>query len=688
MKKIYFLALLLASFQNAYFQTVEKNKSIDSLIVLVNKTKVDTTKIGLYHQICKKFYPEEPSRMMYFNGRILELSKKNNYTKGYGLYYLNLTDIDYLNGDFTKAIADGEKAYAILSKTKDVKNHLNAASYLAYAYLDNYENKKARDLLLKNLPLAHLYANASILGRMYLFLGESYDDDIASIEELKSYKKSLYYYNKTNDIIGKVSLYQRIAAVYKKIHLYDEALKYLNLAEDEKPDEYNYNIIQIEKARVYNRMERYTEANSLALKNEVSLTKNQQNSSDAYWVNKLCLAISNFGLKKYDLAVKDCKAILATDIDNDTKMSTLNILANSYLKLNNLKESKRFIDSSLSLVSKVNNHGIEDVYKIKSELDEALGNYKSALEYSKKYNLLNVERNEKINQNKIEHLQVDFEVAEKENKIRKLQITDLQKTLAIEKQNKYLLTALFVIGIATMLIIAFIKVTKSINKRNQKIAAANIELSKASLMIQKSLSEKELLLKEIHHRVKNNLQLVMSLLNIQAREGTANDIKEFLEKGQSRIISMALIHENLYQTDRLDKVIFQDYIENLITNINLSFNDHNSKIKNDVHAENINFDIQTSIPLGLIINELYCNILKHAFTINQEGNVSIELTEVAPKDFQLKVSDNGKGINKTTTTKKTLGIELVHLLVDQLKGTIKCYQDNGTTYCINFKEIA
>lgn len=683
-----FLTLALLSFESAYFQTINKTKEIDSLIIVVNKVKSDTTKISLYHQICKKFYPEAPSRMMYFNEKIYELSKKTNYRKGFGLYYLNLTDIDYLNGDFTKAITDGEKAYLLLSKTKDTKNHLNAASYLAYAYLDKGDYKKARDLLIKNLSIAHHYGNATILGRMYLFLGETYEDDTASANELKNYKKSLFYYNKTNDALGKASLYQRIAYVYKKIHLYKESLKYLNLAIDQVLDDYNYNIMQVEKVRVYNKMERFSEANILALKNEVSLSKNKQNSSDIYWVNKLCIAISDFGLKKYDSAIKNCNAILATEIDDDTKMSTLNILANSHLKLNNLKDAERFVNESLSLTNTVNDYGKEDVYKIKSEIEEALGNYKIALEYSKKYNLLIVDRNEKINQNKIEHLQVDFDVAEKENKIKKLQINELKTKLNLERQRKYLIVALFIISIAVLLILLFIKFTNSINKRNKKIMNANMELSKASLLIQKSLSEKELLLKEIHHRVKNNFQLVMSLLNIQAREGDANDISEFLEKGQSRIISMALIHENLYQTEKLDKVLFQDYIENLIANINTTFSDSDLKIACDVRAENINFDIQTSIPLGLIINELYCNILKHAFPENQIGNVIIELKEVTPQDFQLKISDNGQGILKNTKTKKTLGIELVHLLVDQLKGTINCHEDHGTIYCINFKEIA
>jgi two-component sensor histidine kinase len=685
-----FIYLFLIFFLNFGFcQNLKNKKSIDSLLVLVNNTKIDTIKINIYHLICKKFYIEDVSKMKQFNDKIFVLSKKANYPKGIGLYYLNLADMDYMNRDLTKGVKDSEEAYKILSKTTDVKYHLDAASYLAYAYSDNLEHEKARNIIKENLRLAHQFNNPKILAKMYLFIGRTFDYDVASTEAMKYYKKSLYYYNKADDKIGKLALYQSIALAYKNIHLYEEALEYLNLAINQKPDEYYFRLLMLEKARIYNCLGLYSKAKSITEKTEQYFIKTNKNTSDMFWLNKLCMAISNCELKEYNEAIKNGEQILAAEIDYDTKMAVLNILSESYLKLNNLQQSKIYIDQSLNLLKLVSNKEYFDqVYKIKSEVEEAFGNYKTALFYNQKYSSTIRENNDNINKNKFEQLQVDFKVTEKENKIKKLEITSLQKTLNIEKQRKYLIISLFVISIALLLIIVFIKVTKSIKKRNEKIEIANIELSKASILIQKSLKEKELLLKEIHHRVKNNLQLVMSLLNIQAREGNAKDIKEFLEKGQSRIISMALIHENLYQTDKLDKVIFQDYIENLITNINSTFSDNNSKIVSAINAENINFDIQTSIPLGLIINELYCNILKHAFPDNKEGNVTIEITEVVPKDFQLKISDNGKGMTKSATNKRTLGIELVHLLVDQLKGTIKCYEDNGTTYSIKFKEIA
>lgn len=687
MNKFAFSLFLIISLNIAFGQNLKNNKAIDSLHLLINKTKVDTIKIDYYHQICKLYYPNEPAKIKFYNDKIYAISKKNKYKRGIGLFYLNLADIDYINRDLPKGVKDSQEAYKILSKTTDVKNHLNAALYLGYAYLDNLEHEKARKIIKENLSLVHQFNDTKLLAKMYLFLGQTYGDEIASVEAMKCYKKSLYYYNKLDDKEGKLSLYQSIGLIYKKIHLYEEALEYFNLAINQKPDEYYFTLMMLEKARIYNKLGLYSKAKSITKKNEEYFIKTNQNSIDMFWVNKLCMAISNYELKEYNEAIKNGKAILANEIDDDTKMATLNILSESFLKLNNLQQSKYYIDRSLNLIKSVSNEDIEQVYKIKSEVEEAFGNYKTALLYSQKYSSSISKKNDNINKNKIEQLQVDFKVAEKENEIKKLEITSLQKTLNIEKQRNYLVLMITILGIAIISIFAFFRITKSIKKRNLIIENSNLALSKSQLLLQKSLHEKEILLKEIHHRVKNNLQLVMSLLNIQARESDSRDLDDFLEKGQSRIISMALIHENLYQTDQLDNVNFQEYIENLVHNIKNTFNNQNDNILTEVKAVDVNFDIQTSIPLGLIINELYCNILKHAFPKQKEGKIVIELNHKDNDDFQLTVSDNGVGLNENASDKKTLGLELVYLLVDQLCGKITLLKDQGTKYIINFKEI-
>ena len=228
---------------------------------------------------------------------------------------------------------------------------------------------------------------------------------------------------------------------------------------------------------------------------------------------------------------------------------------------------------------------------------------------------------------------------------------------------------------------------KVLKEQNDIITIKNTEIETSQELLKKSLKEKELLLKEIHHRVKNNLQLIMSLLNIQARQGEYSDINDFIEKGQSRIASMALIHQNLYQRENLDKVNFQDYLENLVENLKNTFNDNDSKVVFELKAKDSFFDIETSIPLGLIINELICNALKHAFPNDLEGKIVIALEPKEEHRFELILNDNGIGITNAPKSKKSLGLELVNLLVAQLKGTINIENTFGTSYKINFQEI-
>ena len=223
-----------------------------------------------------------------------------------------------------------------------------------------------------------------------------------------------------------------------------------------------------------------------------------------------------------------------------------------------------------------------------------------------------------------------------------------------------------------------------------KVLVTTIQKKKKKLedlnsIIAISLKEKEILLKEIHHRVKNNLQLMSSLLNIQARQGGDNSVVDFMAKGESRIAVMALIHENLYQNNNLGRVNYQGYLENLIKNI-LDINDKEDFLV-VIDTEDNYLDIQTSVSIGLIVNELFSNVLKHAFLDSMKPEVIISLRQVADDDYELLFSDNGRGFDSSKISKKSLGLTLVHLLVEQLEGTLTFESISGTAYRINFKEV-
>jgi two-component sensor histidine kinase len=214
----------------------------------------------------------------------------------------------------------------------------------------------------------------------------------------------------------------------------------------------------------------------------------------------------------------------------------------------------------------------------------------------------------------------------------------------------------------------------------------NLELQTTCKEYSNLLTKKDLLLKEIHHRVKNNLQLIISLLSIDLQKQANYNLQGVLKKIESRIVAMSIIHHKLCEEEKFIKLNFQDYLENLIENIKECYHVENN-ISFTINSKNIFFDIDTAIPLGLIINELTCNTIKYAFNKNQQGNIKIIIKKRNEFNYSLFIGDNGIGIKKTEQINKSIGLDLVRLLVVQLNGEIKTLQLKGTNYLINFYEI-
>jgi two-component sensor histidine kinase len=218
--------------------------------------------------------------------------------------------------------------------------------------------------------------------------------------------------------------------------------------------------------------------------------------------------------------------------------------------------------------------------------------------------------------------------------------------------------------------------------------------------IQTSLREKDILLKEIHHRVKNNMQIISSLLRLQSRQ--TNDKKEtdILIESQNRIRSMALIHEKLYQSEDLAHVDFSEYISDLTKELFLSYRDGTDKIVFKPDLEDAVIGIDTAIPCGLIVNELVSNSLKHAFPGGRKGEIQVAFRRIVDLEsgtkhensemYELTVRDNGIGMPQDMDFRKSesLGLRLVSTLSEnQLQGNIHLTGRGGTEFQIRFKDI-
>ena len=234
----------------------------------------------------------------------------------------------------------------------------------------------------------------------------------------------------------------------------------------------------------------------------------------------------------------------------------------------------------------------------------------------------------------------------------------------------------------------FLSPIKIKGKNKFDLACLAVDLThkkETELKLRKLLSEKEILLKEVHHRVKNNLQVISSSLNLQSSYVKDQMTLDILRESQNRIKAMSFIHESLYRSDDFSFVNFSSYINSLSSNLVQTYIIEHANINLELDLGDVNLNLDQAIPCGLIINELVSNSIKYAFPFNKQGKICIKLTKADNKIY-LSVSDNGIGIpgNLDVENTDTLGLQLVYILVSQLDGDIKVINKKGTIFLFNF----
>jgi len=302
------------------------------------------------------------------------------------------------------------------------------------------------------------------------------------------------------------------------------------------------------------------------------------------------------------------------------------------------------------------------LFRIGAELFAASGNFKRAYGYQQKYQEANDSVTSHVRIRALTDMEEKYQSELKEMEIVNLEIGQEQSE---NQRNISILIAVFVLGFCAFLFILL----------RQK--------SRAGFVISKSLAEKETLLKEIHHRVKNNLQVVSSLLSMQSRfikdEGALDAVKE----GQARVESMALIHQKLYQENNLSGVSAKEYVEDLAEVLRNSYG-MEDKVDLTYEIDNLVIDVDTIIPIGLILNELISNSFKHAFPNGNEGDLVVGLKEI-DEELILTVKDDGVG-SSGETTEKSFGMVLINSLAMKLKATLEMNYDSGALAKLSIKK--
>ena len=307
-----------------------------------------------------------------------------------------------------------------------------------------------------------------------------------------------------------------------------------------------------------------------------------------------------------------------------------------------------------------------------SEAFAGLEQYDSAYHYRLEYERLSTEQKGHETGLQMEALKTKYETEKKE-----ATILDQEERISQQKVIQW-----FVIGFAGVLGLLFFQSFR--NAKLKKIA--NEALIESNAQLETKNRENELLLKEIHHRVKNNLQTVSSLLSLQSESITDKSALDAVHESKNRVASMALIHQKLYQGENLAAIEMRDYFETIGKAIIDSFGEKAENISMQVDMQEIELDVDTAVPIGLITNELITNSIKHAFPNKEKGQILITLTQEKNDMLKLHITDNGQPATKESIAKKEKGFGtlLIQLLTTQLGGALEKSTKAGTSTILQF----
>lgn len=487
---------------------------------------------------------------------------------------------------------------------------------------------------LEQYQEAELLCNEPQLDDM---LGKTYHNMALAFRKLENYQDAIRIYEKSialkkaqEDSMGLATTYNNLGIAHAFLDEYETAVEYLNQAGalfEELGEWKEVKSVQLSLASAFYQLGEKRQAKNLLV--------------DAFKDGDLSLPF-------YDL------------------MNGKLLFAKLWMEEKEYTEAEKYLSElSPRIESTPFTQEIGDYLLLRATAAHALNKGKEAYNYLQEYSFLRdtLVQSERIRLEK--EMEAKYLTREKEDQI-VLQSMQLERS---RKERLIYLVALFA------LLITF-GLGFSLYRQRQK---ANRLLSNKNTLIEKSLAEKEILLKEIHHRVKNNLQIISSLLNLQSRQIEDPKALEAIKEGRNRVASMALIHKNLYQEDDLTGVDAADYIDKLTYSLLSSYqlSDQDVQIEKDIDP--VQLDVDVVIPLGLILNEIITNCLKYAFEGQGRGLIRMSLKENY-EGLQLRVSDNGKGLPSGFDPEElnSLGFRLIKAFAQKLEAELSIHSEAGT----------
>lgn len=672
---IFFLMLLQVAF-------AQEKQLISSLESKLAQTKIDTAKVTLYYKLAEA-YEGIDSVKYYLNlSKGILLANKVNYTKGKANYHNILAFKSLSEGDPKKGLSHAHKASALSLSLHDTTGYLKNMYYeaAAYMYLSDYNEMKAHvNRALDYVKGKSFYTDRGVL---YSLMVQYY----ARIDLAKSFEYIVLEYDclKNNKNPSQMySVYNEFAGYYFHVGDIKEAIKYSKkaLAEANKIHPNNDYSRAHAMSNLANLLftDKQNKLAKMYINKSLQLSEKIKNPSQIYKC-KLLLAELNLTEHNYNETIKLCNQVL---INIDLPEYYLN--ANLYIASanNGLKKYQE----ALKVLNAIDKSMIEgftptnkmSYYQELSISNSALGNHKVAFDNLKIFNnLQQIFLEDKGSMHTI-GLQSKFQLREKNNELEKIKLEKQKIELKNHQQNQE--KKIWIAGV--VLLIFFITIIIWAYQFRKK---GNFIFGLSRVQLQNSIQEKEVLVKEIHHRVKNNFQLISSMMHIQSMDKSIN-VEEFVKRTNSRILSLSNIHEKLYLKDNLYQLDANEYVKEMAEYVKTSFLESDTNIEYQFSDDIVILDLETIMPLGLIINELLTNSYKYAFKNRSEGLIEIKINRISASKYKLIYSDNGVGFKGDVNFSKSIGMNLIEALCKQLHAEPKMNFDNGAHFEVVFKKI-
>ncbi|MBE8724388.1 sensor histidine kinase [Flavobacterium hungaricum] len=563
---------------------------------------------------------------------------------------MKILTIHFWSGDLDLAEKELLAVYEMQKKIGFKHTHYTTAP-LTFIYTLRSDTKKALYYAIESVKTAETTRDYICADNFYLHLGNTYGYMEHNDEALKLFKKSFDNRKRSiNSGSWHKSLYLIIDALCEEKR-YSEALKYIKLTDTYPPnnslDEF---FLSFAKASTFREMRNTAEAEKFFIQ--------MDQKAQHLFSQQTALPIL-FGYSRMSLF---------------------------YAEKGNVAKAKRYADKAFEL-GKQANHKPEfiDLELSLFKIDSTNGDYNSSIVHYQNYSRIKDSLYDISKNKKIEELKVEYETLNKEENIKKL---EGQSKLQQSKLDKSRLLINFSVGIILLLFVIiglFYNHYQLKQKNNRKLELKEKEISLQNKNLQNLLLEKEWLMKEIHHRVKNNLQTVMSLLNSQT-EFIEDDLAlSTIKSSQHRIHAMSLIHQKLYMSENIASINMPIYIHELVEYLRDAFN-LKQRIRFAVEIEELELEVTQAIPLGLIINEAVTNAIKYAFPDDQKGLISISLAATETNHYLLTIRDNGIGIPTTADQNNSFGMSLIQGLSEDLEGAFSVENNNGTVLQLSFEK--